>query len=51
MSLSIDEDKEIEETRCKRCNKPLRKKESIERGYGERCYQILLLQGIIQEDE
>ena len=34
------------EFRCKRCNRILKNKESIERGYGVKCYKIIQLNNI-----
>ena len=36
----------MSEYRCKRCNRILRNKLSIERGYGAKCYKIIQLNNI-----
>ena len=33
----------MEEYRCKKCNRILRNEESIKRGYGKTCYNIIQL--------
>ena len=38
--------KKMSEFRCKRCNRILKNKESIERGYGAKCYKIIQLNNI-----